>query len=116
MDTLLQQLSNASMNDIAEIREELVEQGYVRHRGKKLKQKKKNDKPKLTCYTSSEGIPIYVGKNNIQNEYLTNRLAQSSDTWRSQLGIQQVHMRQQSQKRLNLDKRFSPFSILLFLN
>lgn len=81
MDTLLQQLSNATMADIAEIREELVEQGYVRHRGKKLKQKKKNDKPKLTCYTSSEGVPIYVGKNNIQNEYLTNRLAQSSDTW-----------------------------------
>jgi predicted ribosome quality control (RQC) complex YloA/Tae2 family protein len=81
MDTLLQQLSIATMADIAEIREELVEQGYVRHRGKKLKQKKKNDKPKLTCYMSSEGVSIYVGKNNIQNEYLTNRLAQSSDTW-----------------------------------
>ncbi|MEX1029218.1 MAG: NFACT RNA binding domain-containing protein [Paenibacillaceae bacterium] len=81
MDTLLQQLGIATMADIAEIREELVEQGYLRHRRKKLKQKKKTDKPKLTCYTSSEGIPIYVGKNNIQNEYLTNRLAQSSDTW-----------------------------------
>jgi predicted ribosome quality control (RQC) complex YloA/Tae2 family protein len=80
MDALLQQLGIATMADIGEIREELVEQGYLRHRGKKLK-KKKTDKPNLTCFTSSEGIPIYVGKNNIQNEYLTNRLAQSSDTW-----------------------------------
>lgn len=81
MDSLLQQLGIATMADIAEIREELVEQGYLRHRGKKLKKKKKTDKPKLTCFTSTEGIPIYVGKNNTQNEYLTNRLAQSSDTW-----------------------------------
>ncbi|MEX2416564.1 MAG: NFACT RNA binding domain-containing protein [Paenibacillaceae bacterium] len=80
MDSLLQQLGIATMADIGEIREELVEQGYLRHRGKKLK-KKKTDKPKLTCFTSSEGIPIYIGKNNTQNEYLTNRLAQSSDTW-----------------------------------
>ncbi len=81
MDTLLQQLGIATMADISEIREELVEQGYLRHRGKKLKRKKKNDKPTITCFTSTEGIPIYVGKNNIQNEYVTNRLAQSSDTW-----------------------------------
>jgi predicted ribosome quality control (RQC) complex YloA/Tae2 family protein len=32
-------------------------------------------------YTSSEGVPIYVGKNNTQNDYVTNRLAMSSDTW-----------------------------------
>mgnify|MGYP000454063151 CR=1 FL=1 len=80
MDSLLQQLGIATMADIGEIRDELVGQGYLRHRGKKVK-KKKNDKPNLTCFTSSEGIPIYVGKNNTQNEYLTNRLAQSSDTW-----------------------------------
>jgi predicted ribosome quality control (RQC) complex YloA/Tae2 family protein len=81
MDSLLQQLGIATMADIEEIREELVEQGYLRFRGKKLRKKKKNDKPTLSCFISSEGIPIYVGKNNTQNEYLTNRLAQSSDTW-----------------------------------
>src|SRR5690606_35892210 len=37
MDSLLQQLGIATMADIGEIREELVEQGYLRHRGKKLK-------------------------------------------------------------------------------
>ncbi|MDF2660608.1 MAG: fibronectin-binding protein, partial [Paenibacillus sp.] len=83
LDTLLAQLDRATLGDIEGIRDELVEQGYLRDRGgKKGKaKKKKTDKPLLTCYTSGEGIPIYVGKNNIQNEYLTNRLAQPNDTW-----------------------------------
>jgi predicted ribosome quality control (RQC) complex YloA/Tae2 family protein len=81
LDSLLQQLGSASLQDIEEIREELAEQGYLRQRNKKQRKKKKQDKPALSCFTSSEGIPIYVGKNNTQNEYLTNRLAQSSDTW-----------------------------------
>ncbi|WP_422660482.1 Rqc2 family fibronectin-binding protein [Paenibacillus sp. EC2-1] len=81
IENLLQQLSHASMNDIDEIRDELVQQGYLRDRGRKTRKKKKNDKPTLHMYTSSEGIELYVGKNNLQNEYVTNRLASSNDTW-----------------------------------
>lgn len=81
LESLLQQLDNAAMQDIEEIRDELVEQGYLRDRNKKGRKKKKNDKPVIACFESSEGILIYVGKNNTQNEYLTNRLAQASDTW-----------------------------------
>lgn len=82
MDNLLQQLGSASMNDIEEIREELVSQGYLRDRSKKgTKKKKKNQLPSLQVFTSSDGTEIYVGKNNLQNEYLTNRVASSNDTW-----------------------------------
>ncbi|MDP4096832.1 NFACT family protein [Paenibacillus sp. P96] len=81
IENLLQQLSHASMSDIEEIRDELVQQGYLRDRAKKAKKKKKNDRPSLHQYISSEGIEIYVGKNNLQNEYLTNRLAGPNDTW-----------------------------------
>src|SRR5690606_19246367 len=82
IDTLLQQLADATLHDIEEIREELVAGGYLRDRNKKSRKKAKKDaRPQLTCYTSSEGIDIYVGKNNMQNEYLTNRLAQPSHTW-----------------------------------
>lgn len=81
LDALLQQLSSASLSDIEEIRQELTEQGYLRDRSKKGRKKKTNQKPVLSCYTSSEGHPIYVGKNNTQNEYLTNRLAHPGDTW-----------------------------------
>lgn len=82
MEEVLQQLSFASMNDIEEIREELVQQGYLRDRSRKNgKKKKKNDRPTLHVYTSSEGIEIYVGKNNLQNEYITNRLGGPNETW-----------------------------------
>jgi predicted ribosome quality control (RQC) complex YloA/Tae2 family protein len=80
-ESLLQQVDNASLGDIGEIRDELVEQGYMKERGRRGPKKKKTLKPTLLCYTSSEGATIYVGKNNTQNEYLTNRLAAPSDTW-----------------------------------
>lgn len=81
MNELLQQLSYASLNDIDEIREELIQQGYLRDRSKKVRKKKKNNVPTLHVFTSSEGIEIYVGKNNLQNEYVTNKLAKPNDTW-----------------------------------
>jgi predicted ribosome quality control (RQC) complex YloA/Tae2 family protein len=81
LESLLQQIADATLADIAEIREELIEQGYIRDRSKKKGKKKKIEKPNVSCFTSSEGIAIYVGKNNTQNDFLTNRLAQSSDTW-----------------------------------
>ncbi|GGF87636.1 Rqc2 family fibronectin-binding protein [Paenibacillus aceti] len=81
MEQLLQQLNHATLDDIDEIREELVQQGYLRDRSKKGKKKKKNDKPTLHVYTSSEGIEIYVGKNNLQNDYVTNRIGKPNDTW-----------------------------------
>jgi predicted ribosome quality control (RQC) complex YloA/Tae2 family protein len=81
LEALLQQLGVASLQDIEEIRDELTEQGYLKDRSKKQRKKKKPTKPALSCFTSSEGIAIYVGKNNTQNEYLTNRLASSSDIW-----------------------------------
>jgi len=80
-NTLLAQLDYASLNDIEEIRDELVAGGYLRERIKKGAKRKKSNKPLLLCYTSSEGIDIFVGKNNLQNEYVTNRLASSNDTW-----------------------------------
>jgi predicted ribosome quality control (RQC) complex YloA/Tae2 family protein len=80
-EALLQQLDNASLADIGEIRDELVEQGYMKERGRRGPKKKKVLRPSLLCYTSSEGAAMFVGKNNTQNEYLTNRLAAPSDTW-----------------------------------
>ncbi|RCX23054.1 putative ribosome quality control (RQC) complex YloA/Tae2 family protein [Fontibacillus phaseoli] len=81
LEGLLQQLSFATLSDVDEIREELIQQGYLRDRAKKGKKKKKTDRPTLHVYTSSEGIDICVGKNNLQNEYVTNRLAGPNDTW-----------------------------------
>lgn len=81
LETVRQQLDDAGMADLEEIREELAAQGYVRERKTPGKAKKKPDRPALTRYLSSEGVPIYVGKNNLQNDYLTNRFAAPNDTW-----------------------------------
>ncbi|MED4581791.1 NFACT RNA binding domain-containing protein [Brevibacillus choshinensis] len=81
LDGLLVQLAHATLKDAEEIREELVEQGYVRDRKKRGPRKKKDARPELEAYKSSDGTDILVGKNNKQNEYLTNKLAAPFETW-----------------------------------
>ncbi|TKD71715.1 Rqc2 family fibronectin-binding protein [Pseudalkalibacillus hwajinpoensis] len=80
LDQLIQQLTAASPRDIEEIREELEEEGYIKKRSRK-KKKPKPTKPQLDVYESTDGTEILVGKNNKQNEYLTNKLAARSETW-----------------------------------
>lgn len=77
---LLQQLDRAREVDIEEIREELREEGYLKKRMKR-KKKKKNTKPIPEQFMSSNGITIFVGKNNKQNEYVTQKVARQDDYW-----------------------------------
>ncbi|MDA3130672.1 NFACT family protein [Aliibacillus thermotolerans] len=80
LEQLIQQLESASLQDIEEIREELREEGYLKKRST-TKKKRKQSRPSYETFLSSEGIPILVGKNNKQNEYITNRVAHKEDTW-----------------------------------
>jgi predicted ribosome quality control (RQC) complex YloA/Tae2 family protein len=80
-ENLLQQVQTASPKDIQEIREELVEGGYIRDRKKRNGKKMNNVKPVLDHYQSSDGTEIIVGKNNKQNDYLTNKLAARDEIW-----------------------------------
>jgi predicted ribosome quality control (RQC) complex YloA/Tae2 family protein len=80
-ENLLQQVQSASPKDIQEIREELVEGGYIRDRQKRNAKKISNAKPTLDHYLSSDGTEIIVGKNNKQNDYLTNKLAARDEIW-----------------------------------
>ncbi len=79
LESLLQQLESASASDVEEIREELEEGHYLK---KKTRQKqKKNKKPAIEHYRSSSDLDIWVGKNNKQNDYLTNKFASPNDIW-----------------------------------
>ncbi|MBM7692331.1 putative ribosome quality control (RQC) complex YloA/Tae2 family protein [Peribacillus deserti] len=80
-DSLLQQLEFASPKDISEIREELQEGGYLKAKFKKGTKSKHNLKPQLEKYLSSDGDEMYVGKNNKQNDYLTNKFSRRDDIW-----------------------------------
>lgn len=68
--------------DLAEIRKELENSGYAKKTaisGKKGKAKEAKGTP--LHFISSDGFDIYVGKNNIQNDYLTFKLASNNDWW-----------------------------------
>ncbi|MFF2445907.1 NFACT family protein [Neobacillus sp. NPDC058068] len=80
-DNLQQQVQAASPKDIQEIREELVEGGYIRERKKRNGKKVQNVKPVLDHFIASDGTDIIVGKNNKQNDYLTNKLAARDEIW-----------------------------------
>ncbi|MDQ0175882.1 Rqc2 family fibronectin-binding protein [Bacillus chungangensis] len=80
-DHLLQQLNSADPKDLDEIREELIEEGYIRLKQKQKKLRKKHIKPNVERYKASDGTEILVGKNNKQNDYLTNQLAKRDDIW-----------------------------------
>lgn len=80
-ELLFQQVETASPKDVEEIREELVEGGYLKARHKKQAKKAQNMKPILDEYISSDGTTILVGKNNKQNDYLTSKLAARDEIW-----------------------------------
>lgn len=78
-DMITTQIEQASPSDIEEIREELAELGYLKKRNSK--KKKKEVKPEPEKFISSSGIPISVGKNNKQNDYLTFKIAKKNHIW-----------------------------------
>ncbi|WP_066289271.1 Rqc2 family fibronectin-binding protein [Bacillus sp. FJAT-29937] len=80
-EALLQQVESASPKDIEEIREELIEGHYIKDKQKRKNKKVQNAKPVLDRYISSDGTEILVGKNNKQNDYLTNKLAGRDEIW-----------------------------------
>ena len=76
--------------DLVEIKEEMMEYGYIKKRPAGSK------KPKITSrplhYISSDGFHIYVGKNNYQNEEVTFKLANGGDWWFHAKGIPGSHV------------------------
>ena len=85
--SVLEELDRAdSESALEEIRRELQEGGYLRQDSGKKKMKQAKLAP--LRFESTDGYPIYVGRNNRQNEELTFRLARKDDIW---LHAQKVH-------------------------
>ncbi|MBQ1186904.1 MAG: NFACT family protein [Clostridia bacterium] len=79
IDSVLHSLSLATgAADLADIRDELAGSGYIIRKNTR-KQKPKEAKPRE--FTSPTGFKIYVGKNNIENDYLTTKFASKQDIW-----------------------------------
>ena len=75
--------------DLVQIKEELIESGYIRRKGG-TKREKITSKP--FHYLSSDGYHIYVGKNNYQNDELTFKFATGNDWWFHTKGIPGSHV------------------------
>ena len=71
-------LAQASLSEIAEIREELIQTGFIRRRQREKIQKRQ--KPEK--YLASDGQTIIlVGRNNLQNDELTFKMAKKDELW-----------------------------------
>jgi predicted ribosome quality control (RQC) complex YloA/Tae2 family protein len=91
LDSVLQTISMSEGDrDLQEIRQELMENGYLRQHKRKMtakgKQKIVHSKPME--FRSSAGLTILVGKNNSQNDRLTLKDADKRDIW---LHVQKLH-------------------------
>jgi predicted ribosome quality control (RQC) complex YloA/Tae2 family protein len=78
-----------SADDLVQIRQELVEYGFIR---KNRSAKKEKVKSKPFHYRSSDGYDIYVGRNNYQNDELTFKVATGNDWWFHAKGIPGSHV------------------------
>ncbi len=80
LDTVNDFLSRAeSEQELVEIREELHKSGY----GSRMKnyRPQKSQKMKISQYKTTDGKTLLVGKNNLQNDYLTCKMADKNDIW-----------------------------------
>lgn len=90
IDSVLQHLENADeTKQVQAIKEELIQEGYIKKKANKIRKIKKSNpsksiKSKISApltYTSNWGNEIYVGRNNNENDILTLKMASKTDLW-----------------------------------
>ena len=87
LQSVLDELNRAQTEpELEEIRQELSAGGYVRQDAARKRMKQQKLSPMR--FESTDGYPIYVGRNNRQNDELTFKLARKDDIW---LHAQKVH-------------------------
>ena len=81
IDTVFDSLTHAeTAADLAEIRDELYRSGYA-SRMKNYAASRKPTTPTVAEFRTSGGYRVLCGKNNLQNEYITHKLARKNDYW-----------------------------------
>ena len=81
LDSVLEALSRAeSIRDLLDIRQELVQGGYLREKTRGKRSVKTTESAPLR-FVSSTGVTFWAGRNNRQNDMLTLRTAAKGDMW-----------------------------------
>jgi len=77
-----------SVKDAAEIRKELVSAGYI----KRSHKKETGEKPSAPRKFEKDGFTIYVGRNNLQNDFITVKLSRKNDIWLHTKNVHSSHV------------------------
>lgn len=104
-----------SPDDVNDIRRELSALDYVKKKHPKYKKKEAEQKFRPYRYISSEGYEIYAGRNNIENDYLTFKFANSRDLWLHAKGIPGSHViirKKDKHEELFPDKTISEAAVI----
>ena len=81
INTVFDSLTKAETSaDLLEIRTELYRSGYA-SKMKGYSVPKKQPAPIVAKFKTTNGYTVYCGKNNVQNEYITHKLAEKHDYW-----------------------------------
>ena len=75
-----------SERDLSDIRRELISTGYIRKQKNSKPEKIKAQQPHT--FVSDDQFEILVGRNNVQNDELTFKIARRTDIW---LHVQKIH-------------------------
>ena len=111
LDTILMSMDFAMTEaDLSQIRQELYASGYIKKHGSKNKKERFTSRP--FHYVSSDGYDIYVGKNNIQNEELTFKVATGNDWWFHAKGQPGSHVIVKSRNEELPDRTFEEAAML----
>uniref|UniRef100_UPI00352BCF85 NFACT RNA binding domain-containing protein n=1 Tax=Aerococcus urinaeequi TaxID=51665 RepID=UPI00352BCF85 len=81
LESIQTQLNFAEPNELADIRDELIDQGYLKKQKQDKKKRSNNGSAKPREYKTVEGNRILVGRNNKQNDQLTMRQANKNHFW-----------------------------------
>ena len=103
-DSVQTAIDNAEPQDIDQINEELMNQGYLK-KPQKPKRKKKITEKNLNKFRISSGKTVLVGKNNLQNDWLTLKKANKTDIWFHVKNIPGSHVILQSAEATDEDIR-----------
>lgn len=114
IQTVLEALKRAnSISELAAIKHELIESGYLKSSSKKPV---KNIKGTPLKYFSTDGFTIYVGKNNYQNDQLTLKIASKDDLWLHTKNIPGSHVIIEANGSTIPDSTIEQAAILAALN
>ena len=104
LESVIQSIEAADNVPLLEsIRDELEETGYVRRRQKAAQRKRKKEKPAPIRYALSDGTEVLVGRNNLENDWLTTKHASKTDVWMHTKDIPGSHVIVKMENGRNVD-------------